>query len=173
MFSAHMSIACHHICRLGKLRDKPCRLLRCTTIQVLGFVDTRDRTVDATLANLGNACFWETRLLRPTAKSGAPLPDRSMEREWQVSAGAAIHALGARKFRSWTFSTQSHRHWTFRGTLRRVSEWGALAGSRRSGQKTQGISWGLFASPLPVHGTRRPVGRSASHRRPPDSPPPS
>jgi hypothetical protein len=30
-------------------------------------------------------------------KVGALLPDRSMEREWQVSAEAAIHALGGER----------------------------------------------------------------------------
>lgn len=92
-FSRLCRLPCH-ITSVGSESHatNPVALLRCTTMQVLGFVDTRDFAVHPTSENLGVVCRWEVRPLLPHRKKArAMLPDCSMEREWKVSAGAVIH----------------------------------------------------------------------------------
>ncbi len=92
-FSRLCRLPCH-ITSVGSESHatNPVALLRCTTMQVLGFVDTRDFAVHPTSENLGVVCRWEVRPLLPHRKRArAMLPDCSMEREWKVSAGAVIH----------------------------------------------------------------------------------
>jgi hypothetical protein len=95
-FRAYIDCLPYHICRIGKLCDKTCRFAAMYNNPSFRVCHARSYR-RCNIREPRKCLLLRTRLLRPTAKSGALLPDRLMGREWQVSAGAPIHTLGGQR----------------------------------------------------------------------------